>query len=60
MNIDPVKMKIFRYNNNPVMNKALRKAVMTRSRLKNIFNKNNSAKNRDSYKKQINLCLRLF
>ena len=59
MNIDPVKMKIFRYNNNPVMNKALRKVVMTISRLKNIFNKNNPAKNRDSYKKQINLCLKL-
>ena len=27
-------MKILRYNNNPFMNKALRKAIMTRSRLK--------------------------
>ena len=27
-------MKILRYNNNAFMNKALRKAIMTRSRLK--------------------------
>ena len=43
-------MKILRYNNNPFMTKALRKAIMTRSRLKNTFNKNNSAKNWNSYK----------
>ena len=30
----PVKMKILRYNNNPFMNKALRKAIMARSRQK--------------------------
>ena len=53
-NIAPVKMKILRYNNNPFMNKALRKAIMTRSRLKNKFNKNSSAKNWNRYKKQIN------
>ena len=33
-NIATVKMKILRYNNNAFMNKALRKAIMTRSRLK--------------------------
>ena len=33
--IAPVKMKILCYNNNPLMNKALRKAILTRSRLKN-------------------------
>ena len=38
-NIAPVKMKTLRYNNNPFMNKALRKAIMTRSRLKNKFHK---------------------
>ena len=31
-NIAPIKMKILRYNNNPFMNKALRKAITTRSR----------------------------
>ena len=54
----PVKMKIFRYNNNPFMNKALRKAIMTRSKLKNKFNKNSSAKNWNSYKMQRNFCLK--
>ena len=44
-------MKILRYNNNPFMNKALRKAIMTRSRLKNKFNKNRYAKNWNNYKK---------
>ena len=53
-------MKILRYNNNPFMNKALRKTIMTRSRLKNKFNKNSSAKNWNSYKKQRNLCLKLL
>ena len=42
------------------MNKALRKAISTRSRLKNKFNKNSSAKNWNSYKKQINFCLKFL
>ena len=42
------------------MNKALRKAIMTRSRLKNKFNKNSSAKNWNSYKKQRNFCLKVL
>ena len=58
-NIAPVKMKILRYNNNPFMKKALRKAIMTRSRLKNKFNRNSSAKNCNSYK-QRNFCLKLL
>ena len=41
------------------MNKALRKAIMTRSKLKNKFNKNSSAKKWNSYKKQRNFCLKL-
>ena len=59
-NIAPVKMKILRYNNNSFMNKALRKAIMTRSRLKNKFNKNSSANNWNSYKEQRNFCLKLL
>ena len=59
-NIAPVKMKILRYNNNPFMNKALRKTIMTRSILKNKLNKNCSAKNWNSYKKQRNFCLKLL
>ena len=46
-----VKKKIQRFNNNPFMTKQLRKAIMHRSRLKNIFNKIRSPKTWDSYKK---------
>ena len=42
------------------MNKYLRKAVMTTSRLKNKFNKNSFARNWNSYKKQRNFCLKLL
>ena len=35
----PIKKKILRFNNNPFMSKALRKAIMHRSKLKNIYNK---------------------
>ena len=59
-NIPSVKMKILRYNNNPFMKKTLRKAIMTRSRLKNEFDKNISAKNWNSYKNQRNFCLKLL
>ena len=59
-NIVPVQTKILRYNNNPFMNKAFRKAIMTRSRLKNKFNKNSSAKNWNSYKKERNFCLSYY
>ena len=38
-------MKILPYNNNLFIKKALRKSIMTRSRLKNRFNENSSAKN---------------
>ena len=58
--IVPVKMKILRFNNNPFMNKALRKAIMTRSRLKNTFNKNSSTKNWNSYKTKRNFWLKLL
>ena len=40
------------------MNKSLRKAIMTRSRLKKKFNKNTFAENWNSYKKQRDLCLK--
>ena len=43
--IAPVKRKVLRYNSNPFMDKSLRKAIMTRSRLKNKFNRINSAEN---------------
>ena len=53
-------MKMLRYNKNPFMNKSLRKAIMKRSKLKNEFNKNSSAEDWKSYKKQRNFCLKLL
>ena len=47
----PVKKKIQRFNNNLFMTKQLRKSILHRSRLKNIFNKNRTSKTWDSYKK---------
>ena len=47
----PDKIKVLLYNSNPFMNKSLRKAIMTRLRLKN-FNGNNSAENWNSCERQ--------
>ena len=38
--IAPIKKKLLRFNHNPFMSKALRKAIMVRSKLKNKYNKN--------------------
>ena len=47
----PIKKKILRFNNNPFMSKALRKAIMHRSKLKNIYNKKRTDVNCANYKK---------
>ena len=41
----PIKKNIMRFNNNPFMSKALRKAIMHRSKLKNVYNKYRSEDN---------------
>ena len=56
----PLKTKIIRANNAPFMNKNMRKLVMTRSRLKNKFNKEPSVENERAFKKQRNVCVNLF
>ena len=56
----PVKKKILRFNQNPFMSKALRKAIMVRSKLKNKYNKNRTGENWHSYKKQRNFCVNLL
>ena len=56
----PVKKKIQRFNNNPFMIKQLRKAIMHRSRLKNVFKKSRTPKTWDSYKNQRNFCVNLL
>ena len=42
------------------MNKALSKAIMTRSRLRNKFLKDPSSSNRANYNKQRNFCVKLL
>ena len=42
------------------MTKALRKAIMARSRLKNIYNKKQSYDSSDKYKKQRRFCVKLI
>ena len=56
----PLKYKYVRANESPFMTKELRKAVMLRSKLRNIFNKNKTDANNASYKKQRNVCTNLF
>ena len=58
--IDPIKKKILRFNHNHFMSKALRKAIMVRSKLKNKYNKNRTGENSDSYKKQRSFCVNLL
>ena len=52
----PLKHKMTRGNIADFMTKELRKAIMLRSRLKNIFNKHRSNENWKNYKMQRNLC----
>ena len=54
-----IKKKIMRFNNNPFMSKALRKAIVPKSKLKNIFNNQRTEENRANYKKQRNFCVNL-
>ena len=42
------------------MSKALRKAIMFRSKLKNKYKTNRTGENRDSYKNQRNFCVSLL
>ena len=56
----PLKKKQLRFNHSLFMMKALQKAIMTRSRLKNIYNKKRSYNNWHKYKKQRNFCVKLL
>ena len=55
----PQKTKILRANNKPHMSKALRKAMMKRTRLKNIAVKTKSLTAMEDYRKQRNLVVNL-
>ena len=53
----PAKKKIVRFSNSPFMTKTLRKAIMHRSRLKNIYIRKRNDKTWESYKKERNFCV---
>ena len=56
----PMKKKYARANDGPFMNRTLRKATMLRSRLKNRYNKSPTAEHWEAFRKQRNLCVKLF
>ena len=56
----PLKYKYVRGNQSPFMNKELRKAIMTRSRLKNRFHRIKTQETHTAYKVQRNVCTRLL
>ena len=55
----PLKKRFFKGNQAPFMNKELRKAIYTRSRLRNNFCKNPTKENGKKYKIQRNKCVSL-
>ena len=56
----PLKQKGLRGNNAPFMNQSLSKAIMIRSKFKNIFNKYPTNRNKSIYNKQRNYCVNLL
>ena len=56
----PFKKRTLRGNDAPFMTSELRKAIMTRSRLRNKYLKDRTDENNYFYKKQRNYCLKLL
>ena len=56
----PIKKKILRFNNSPFMTKTPSKAIMHRSKFKNIYKKKRTNDNWANYKKQRNFCVNLL
>ena len=56
----PLKRKTVRANDSPFMTKSLRKAIMTRTRLRNRYNKVRSDEKWKAFKKQCNKCVKLL
>ena len=44
----PLRKKVLRFSNSPFMSKSLRKAIMRRSQLKNIYNKERTDVNKSN------------
>ena len=55
-----IEKKIRRFNSSPFMTKTLRKAIMHRSKFKNVYNKKRTNYNWANYKKQMNFCVNLL
>ena len=51
-----LKQKYLRYNSTPFMNKTLRKAIISRSKLKRRYNLDRIIINFENYKEQRNIC----
>ena len=56
----PIKYKYIRANEALFMNKEFKKAIMVRSKLKNVYNRGKSEQAHTAYKKQCNLCSNLL
>ena len=56
----PLKQKLIRNNNQPFMTKTHRKAIMKRSKLRNMFNEEENIENWSEYKRQRSLCSNLL
>ena len=56
----PRKKKYVRGNQSPFNNKTLSKAIMLRSKLRNILLKNGTEENKNNFAKQRNLCVTLL
>ena len=56
----PVKQKSVRANEGPFMTKALRKAIMNRTHLRNRYNKDRTDENKKAFNKQRDLCVKLL
>ena len=56
----PVRKKLLRANHAPYMNKKLRKSIMKRSQLENIYLKSKTTENLKAFKKQKNFCSKLY
>ena len=54
-----LKKKGIRGNQKPFMNRQLRRAIMRRSRLRNVFNQTRLKEDWDKYRKQRNYCVKL-
>ena len=57
---EPRKKKYVRGNHSPFMNKNLSKAIMLRTKLRNIFFKNRTEENKNRFTKQKTLCVTLL